>query len=94
MSRRIRAIVTLLVLAGVVGPLQTSHARTLAATDTLSGTININLSGNNQDVWQRLALDYEALHPKDPLLNNATGMPSNVVGLRLWKSTTTQRPMR
>jgi raffinose/stachyose/melibiose transport system substrate-binding protein len=64
MSRRIRAIVTLLVLAGVVGPLQTSHARTLAATDTLSGTININLSGNNQDVWQRLALDYEALHPK------------------------------
>jgi raffinose/stachyose/melibiose transport system substrate-binding protein len=64
MSRRIRAAITVLALAGFVVPLQTSHGRSLAATDTLSGTININLSGNNQDVWQRLALDYEALHPK------------------------------
>lgn len=62
MSRRLRAGLSLLVLGSLITPLQIAKARP-AAADTLSGTISINLSGNNQDVWQRLAADYEALHP-------------------------------
>ncbi|HWE64632.1 MAG TPA: extracellular solute-binding protein, partial [Chloroflexota bacterium] len=61
MSRRSRAAVSLLILGSLFAPAQLSRAQ--SAADTLSGTININLSGNNQDVWQKLAADYEQLHP-------------------------------
>jgi raffinose/stachyose/melibiose transport system substrate-binding protein len=63
MSRRLHAGLSLLLMGSLLAPWQAFQQRAAAATDTLSGTININLSGNNQDVWQRMALDYEALHP-------------------------------
>src|SRR5579875_1564236 len=64
MYRRFHAGVSLLLMGALLAPWQATQQRSAAAADTLSGTININLSGNNQDVWQRLAADYEALHPK------------------------------
>ena len=53
MSRRVHAGLSLLLMGSMLAPWQAFQQRAAAATDTLSGTININLSGNNQDVWQR-----------------------------------------
>jgi ABC-type glycerol-3-phosphate transport system substrate-binding protein len=62
MSRRFRACISLCILGALLAPTQALRAQP-ARADTLSGTININIAGNNQDVWQKLAADYEALHP-------------------------------
>jgi len=62
-SRRLRVITATLALAALLVPTQLSRAQSRAAADDLSGTIHINLSGNNQDVWQQMAIAYELLHP-------------------------------
>ena len=36
----------------------------IQAQDDLSGTININIKGENQDVWEKMAKEYMKLHPK------------------------------
>ena len=36
----------------------------IQAQDDLSGTINVNIKGENQDVWEKMAKEYMKLHPK------------------------------
>src|SRR5438309_709845 len=62
MSQRMRALVSALLLTTLMAPALISHAQSRAA-DTLSGTIHINLQGNNQDVWQQVAAAYMKLQP-------------------------------
>lgn len=62
MSQRLRALVSLIAASLLIVPALTSPSQTRAA-DTLSGTIHINLSGNNQDVWQNVANAYMKIHP-------------------------------
>lgn len=62
MSQRLRALVSLIAAALLIVPALTSPSQTRAA-DTLSGTIHINLGGNNQDVWQKVANSYMKIHP-------------------------------
>src|SRR2546430_11280922 len=62
MSQRMRALVSALLLTTLMAPALISHAQSRVA-DTLSGTIHINLQGNNQDVWQQVAAAYMKLHP-------------------------------
>jgi ABC-type glycerol-3-phosphate transport system substrate-binding protein len=52
----------LLALAALLVPAQLTWAQSRAADD-LTGTIHINLQGNDQDVWQQVAIAYEQLHP-------------------------------
>lgn len=69
MSQRVRALVSALLLAALMAPALTSHAQSRLA-DTLSGTIHINLQGNNQDVWQQVAAAYMKLHPNVKVIVN------------------------
>lgn len=65
MSQRLRPLVSVLLSAALLAPIFTARAhsaRSLVA-DTFSGTININLQGNNPDVWQAVATNYMKLHP-------------------------------
>src|SRR5579885_2962544 len=69
MSQGMRALVSALVLTTLMASALTSHAQSRAA-DTLSGTIHINLSGNDQDVWQQVAAAYMELHPNVQVVVN------------------------
>ncbi len=69
MSSRFRAFVSVLLLALFLIPVSASYAQSRAA-DTLSGTININLTGNNPDVWQTVAAAYMKLHPNVKVVVN------------------------
>ena len=62
MPRKTHAVLSAMLIASLLAPAASTYAQH-ASTDTLKGTININVAGNNQDVWQRMAADYETLHP-------------------------------
>ena len=69
MSQRFRALTSLLLLMALMTSSLSAHA-TVRAADTLSGTIHINLQGNNQDVWQQVAAAYMKLHPNVKVIVN------------------------
>ena len=81
MSQRFRALASLLLLMALMPLTLTSHAQSRAA-DTLSGTIHINLQGNNQDVWQQVAAAYMKVHPICRLAR-ATGSVNFAGSLRI-----------
>ncbi len=65
-SKRTQATPLRWLLAGGIATFGTILAFNagIQAQDDLSGTININIKGENQDVWEKMAKEYMKIHPK------------------------------